>query len=301
MSFPMATYSNLEARTGEGMEAKHTDHDSSEMDGPQFDTEDLILLNEARHDPKKILTTRPIPLGYLSVACIIANRMIGTGIFRTPSTVMLGTSSVGVSLIFWVIGAIVSLAGILVYTEFGLTIPRYTFDMTKESVPRSGGEKNYLEYLLKRPKYLATCLYGVAFILLGNMAGNGVSFAEHFLLACGVDATNGTVRGMAIGVVTFACLIHGLSRKAGIVVNNTFGIIKVLMLLMVFIVGMLSAAGVFALKPAKQNLSTSQTFRDASTDSYGYSAAFLAIIFAFGGFNQANYVWSRSPSCGGSC
>jgi hypothetical protein len=52
-------------------------HDSLDDDGPQFDQEDLILIGEARQDPNKVLTTRPIPLGYVSVACIIANRMIG--------------------------------------------------------------------------------------------------------------------------------------------------------------------------------------------------------------------------------
>jgi hypothetical protein len=59
---------------------------------------------------------------------------------------MQGTDSVGYALVFWVIGAIVSMAGVLVYTEFGLTVPRLKIEgqEVKESVPRNGGEKNYV-------------------------------------------------------------------------------------------------------------------------------------------------------------
>jgi hypothetical protein len=59
---------------------------------------------------------------------------------------MQGTSSVGLSLIFWVLGAVVAIAGALVFSEFGLTVPRIQIEGQgeKESVPRNGGEKNYV-------------------------------------------------------------------------------------------------------------------------------------------------------------
>jgi hypothetical protein len=59
---------------------------------------------------------------------------------------MQGTDSVGYALIFWVIGAIVAMAGVLVYTEFGLSVPRLLIEgqETRRSVPRNGGEKNYV-------------------------------------------------------------------------------------------------------------------------------------------------------------
>ena len=59
---------------------------------------------------------------------------------------MQGIDSVGYALIFWVIGAIAAMAGVLVYTEFGLTVPRLKIEgqEVKESVPRNGGEKNYV-------------------------------------------------------------------------------------------------------------------------------------------------------------
>ena len=70
--------------------------------------------------------------------------MAGTGIFNSPGTVIRGTQSVGVTLLFWLLGAINAVAVTLLYIEFGLTIPRYEIRGTKVSVPRNGGELNYV-------------------------------------------------------------------------------------------------------------------------------------------------------------
>jgi len=61
---------------------------------------------------------------------------------------MQGTNSVGGSMIFWVLGALITMAGVLVFAEFGLTVPRMRVDGQdeKESVPRNGGEKNYVRF-----------------------------------------------------------------------------------------------------------------------------------------------------------
>lgn len=45
---------------------------------------------------------------------------------------------------WWALGAVSAIAGILVYMELGLTIPLYKFGDTEISVPRSGGELNYV-------------------------------------------------------------------------------------------------------------------------------------------------------------
>jgi L-asparagine transporter-like permease len=123
------------------------------------------------------------------------------------------------------------------------------------------------------------------------MAGNGIAFAEYFLAAIGAETSNNAVRGVAVGIATLACLLHGIWRKGGIYLNNFFGIIKILILVMIFVVGVCAAAGVFTAKAiAKDNLNVHHSFSNSAAGSYGYSEAFLGIIFAFGGFNQANYV-----------
>ncbi|OAP58286.1 hypothetical protein AYL99_07376 [Fonsecaea erecta] len=270
------------------------ENDDAVDDRPMFTAEELEKIAQARQQPNSVVTTRPPSLGYTSIACIIVNRMVGTGIFRTPTTVAHGTHSVGYSLVFWAAGAIVAVAGVLVFAEFGMTVPRLPVEdeTEKQSVPRNGGEKNYLEYMVKRPLYLATCIYGIPFICLGTAAGNAIIFAENIMLASGKEAMNGSVRGIAIGVVTFACLLHAISRTGGVWLNNFFGTVKFLMLLVLFVLGVVYAGGGLGGndETAADNLSVHHSFAGAATSSYGYAEAFLGIIFAIGGFNQANYV-----------
>jgi hypothetical protein len=69
----------------------------------------------------------------------------GSGIFVNPGEVLIGTNSYGISILLWTIGGIVAMCGLLVWLEFGLSIPRQIVASGEErSVPRSGGEKNYV-------------------------------------------------------------------------------------------------------------------------------------------------------------
>jgi amino acid transporter len=209
---------------------------------------------------------------------------------------MLYTGSVGVTLVFWLLGSIATLAGTFVFIEYGLTIPRWALSSsdTKIFTPRSGGEFNYLNYLIKSPKFLASCIYGVTFVLIGNAAANALSFASHLVSVSGhYDAIDGTpsrkvsniVRGVAIGTMTAVCLLHGIWRRAGIAVNNVFALFKLLMLLMIIILGFMSIGGkVFHTpSPAADNLSPNNSFKNAQGSAYGYAEAYLAIVFTFGG------------------
>lgn len=57
---------------------------------------------------------------------------------------MRGTQSTGASLLFWVAGIIYCLCGMHVYIEYGLNVPRYVINGIEQSVPRSGGDLNYV-------------------------------------------------------------------------------------------------------------------------------------------------------------
>ncbi|KAH7057266.1 amino acid permease-domain-containing protein [Macrophomina phaseolina] len=263
-----------------------------------LDLEDRLYL-EAQKDPKRIANTfsrGPQRLGFWSIVCIIINRMMGSGIFKTPTTLMNGTQSVGVSLLFWFCGALATLAGAMVFIEFGLTTPIYLIDGRKEAVPRNGGELNYLRFLFRRPKYFITCVYGLLFIIIGNMAGNSIAFGNYILLAAGQENPNkGAVRGIALGVITFTCLLHGMWRKGGIWLNNIFAVLKVATLVFIIIVGFCALGGTFGEKAnnAKTNYAIDQSFSSTSNSSYGYAEGFLAVIFAYTGFSQSNYVLSE--------
>ena len=74
-------------------------------------------------------------LGVLGAIGLIFNRMVGTGIFATTSTIYVLSGSVGLSLILWLVGSCIAVAGMYVYMEFG------------SAISKNGGEKNYLEYV----------------------------------------------------------------------------------------------------------------------------------------------------------
>ena len=83
----------------------------------------------------------------LTSPCASVGRIIGTGIFSTPSSILSSVNSVGASLMLWVLGFVLSFCGLFVWLEFGTMIPC------------SGGEKVYLEAVYKETKFLATDIF----------------------------------------------------------------------------------------------------------------------------------------------
>jgi amino acid permease len=123
------------------------------------------------------------------------------------------------------------------------------------------------------------------------MAGNCLSFGIRTLEAADAPVTNSAVRGLAVGAATLACLIHAFSRRGGIWLGNVFALIKVLMLLLIIITGICAWAGAFDTRNyATENMAVENAFSNPSDDSYGFAKAFLAVIFAWSGFDQPNYV-----------
>jgi hypothetical protein len=63
----------------------------------------------------------------------------------SASVIAQNTRSLGLSIIYWVAGSIVALAGTYLYVELGLTIPRFSWRNGLEiCTPRNGGELNYV-------------------------------------------------------------------------------------------------------------------------------------------------------------
>ncbi len=166
-------------------------------------------------------------------------------------------------------------------------------------------DPSQLKYVYHKPAYrpdtllFIASLFGIAFIILGNMAGNAISFGVRILEASNTEVTNGAVRGIAIAASLIACFIHTFSRKGGILLSSLFAIIKICMLLFIIVTAICYGTGKFPNIPGRaidrdetlsQNLAPSHAFSESSSSANGYAQAFLAIIFAFGGFEQPNYV-----------
>lgn len=230
----------------------------------------------------------PIPekqkLGYISTAALIINKMIGTGIFSKPSAILKLTGSKGGALFLWTTGGVMTLTGLFVYLEFGVTLPF------------NGGELVYLDEAYPRPRYFASCMFAVFFVLLGNTAANTIAFAKGMLMAFDPDNEKPDYRlqrFVALVCITFICLIHLFSRKMGIFMNNALAAYKVGLLLFVVISGFvcLGGGGVGSRGDAPYG---AENLRDAfsggSKEPYDYASAMLHVLYAYGGWENANYV-----------
>lgn len=79
--------------------------------------EEDSLLRELKHSQDKPKLKKQLTL-FNSVTSVIGC-IVGSGIFITPTTVLMYSGSFGISLIFWCIGGIIAAAGGLVFVELG--------------------------------------------------------------------------------------------------------------------------------------------------------------------------------------
>jgi amino acid transporter len=166
-------------------------------------------------------------LNWQSAFIIVISRVIGSGIFATPGAIFRAVGSPGLSLLLWVVGSVVAACGLSVALEYG------------SMLPRSGGQKVYLEFTYRRPRFLASTLVAVNTVLLGFTASNCVVFAQYALFAFGKEeASDLTRKGLAVGLLTMLTIIHGVFPKTGVRIQNWLGWVKVGVVLLMVLSGL---------------------------------------------------------------
>ncbi|CAD6893550.1 unnamed protein product [Tilletia controversa] len=212
-------------------------------------------------------------LGLFSTTMLITSRIIGTGIFSTPASIVSGVGSVGAALCLWALGALLAFAGLCVYLEFATMFPR------------SGGEKVYLEAVYRKPKMLATVFFSTQAILLGFTAQGCIIFATNLVAAADRKATEWEQRGIAIAVITFVTIVHGLLPNTGVRLMNALSVIKIILLLVVCVTGWVVLGGGTRIQDPKA------AFRDAFAGSsqapYNYATALFKVINSYAGWSNA--------------
>ncbi|EMD32234.1 hypothetical protein CERSUDRAFT_118872 [Gelatoporia subvermispora B] len=215
-------------------------------------------------------------LGVFTCTLLIVGRIIGTGIFSTPSSILNSVGSVGASLMLWVLGFVLSFCGLFIWLELGTMFPR------------SGGEKVYLEAIYKKPRHLATVLYAANSIVLGFTVSGCVVFASNILVAAGVEATRWNERGIALGVIFFVTILHGLVPKVGVLIMNGLSLFKVVLLLFVVVTGWVVLGGNTRVKDPHAMFRNA--FAGSSHSSFDYATATYKVLSAYSGWSNVNYV-----------
>ncbi|ODN78785.1 hypothetical protein L202_04340 [Cryptococcus amylolentus CBS 6039] len=213
-------------------------------------------------------------LGLISATFLMVNRMVGTGVFATTSTILDQSGSVGMSLLYWVIGAVIAATGYSVYAEFAT------------SIPRNGGELNYLQHVYKKPKYLVACIYGAQALLLGQAAGNAYTSGRYFLRAGGITDNEWGSRGIGVAVLITALVIHGTLLKWGLRFLNIVGFFKIVILLLISFAGFGALAGHTKIDPPHN---FDNAFDGTRSDIFGIAACIYNACWSYVGYSNLMY------------
>jgi len=142
-------------------------------------------------------------------------------------------------------------------------------------------------------------MYGIPFILLGNLAGNSLALGRYVMLAAGysnaageLTASNGSIVGIAIGALTLIMLVHMSSRRGGLILNDAFAIFKVLLLVAIIVIGFVFRAGGLPHtdKIGGENFNSKTSFTERAKDVSSYTQSLLLVMYSFSGYEQPFYV-----------
>ncbi|KAL0932550.1 methionine permease [Colletotrichum truncatum] len=221
-------------------------------------------------------------LTWQSAYILVISRVIGSGIFATPGSILRSVGSPGLSLVLWLVGALIAACGLMVSLEFG------------SMLPRSGGDKVYLEFTYRRPRFLASTLIAVHVVLLGFTASNCIVFSEYVLFAFGGDNPSDFMRkGLAVGLLTIVTLVHGCIPHVGIKIQNFLGWIKVSLVVFMIFCGFY----VVLAQPSTESIHTTlpsiswQNLWEGSNWNWGIiSTSLFKVFYSYAGLDNANLV-----------
>ena len=207
-------------------------------------------------------------LGPFDATMIVIGGIIGSGIFINPYLVARQLDSTGLVLLAWVAGGAIALAGAFAYAELG------------QRLPRAGGQYVYLSEAWHP---LVGFLYGWALLFMietGAMAAVAITFAQYASRMTG--GTGADPQLIAVAAIVVLSVINYVGVKPGSQVLNVFVILKV---------AAIGALILFAWSgPAAPGWMTAVRIDDTPSTALTFGVALIPILFAYGGWQNANYV-----------
>ncbi|KAF4151528.1 hypothetical protein CNMCM6936_009422 [Aspergillus lentulus] len=230
---------------------------------------------EASGAPVEVNSPLGYSVGWITVVFLNLSKMIGTGVFSTPSTVLKGAGSVGLALIYWVIGFFMAGSSLAVYLEFSSYFPS-----------RSGSEVVYLEQAYPRPKYFLPTVFAMQSVLFSFSSSNAIVLAQYLFRLAEAQPTPWKLKGVAVASYTVAVLVLAFNTKWSLRFANAIGFVKLVTLIFIGITGLVVLGGHTKIEDPKAN------FRDAfagssSASVYGATNALVKVAFSYAGFENA--------------
>ncbi|KIW44415.1 uncharacterized protein PV06_02887 [Exophiala oligosperma] len=222
-------------------------------------------------------------IGWASAYVLVISRVIGSGIFAMPGTIVQNVGSPGLALSLWIVGALVAWAGLAIDMEYGCMLPR------------SGGIKVYLEYTYRKPRFLTSTLVAVQAVLLGFTASNCIVFAKYVLFAAGIEPGDLNTKLLAVGLLTWITIVHGCFYKTGIWIQNILGWVKIVLIVFMILTGVFVI--IFRPETSQNESSGITTITDWNDlwagsvwDFNTLSTACFKIFYSYAGLSNVNNV-----------
>ncbi|XP_034950841.1 b(0,+)-type amino acid transporter 1 isoform X1 [Chelonus insularis] len=216
-------------------------------------------------------------VGLVSGVALIVGTMIGSGIFVSPTGLLIRTGSVGLSFLVWTACGVLSLCGALAYAELG------TMNTS------SGAEYAYFMDAFGAPPAFLFSWVSTLVLKPSQMAIICLSFAQYAVEAFAEECEppEHLVKLVALLAITVILLINCYSVNLATGVQNTFTAAKLIAILVVIAGGSWSLA-----KGNTQHLQGAFKMLDGS-DSINIgrlATAFYTGLWAYDGWNNLNYV-----------
>ncbi|KAM0251463.1 hypothetical protein ACHAQJ_008171 [Trichoderma viride] len=194
-------------------------------------------------------------------------------LLNVTSTILAGTGSIGLSLIWWALGFLTSITAFAVYLEFTAYFPS-----------RSGAEVVYLEQAYPRPRWLMSTAFAFQTVILSFSSGNSYVLAEYLFKMTDHSPTDWQLKAVAVAGYTVAVLAVILHNKFAYAFANAVGFIKIATLLFISITGFVVLGGHTRIQNPTANFHNS--FEGKAT-AYGTTNGLYKIIFSYAGFENA--------------
>ncbi|KAG0707713.1 L-methionine transporter [Suillus ampliporus] len=221
---------------------------------------------------------------------LIVGSQIGSGIFSSPGVVVANTQSVGASLVVWLVSGLLAWTGASSFAELG------------SSIPLNGGAQAYLAYAYGP---LVSYLFAWTAISALKPGGNAVIsliFAEYLnrLIWHAArdevspdDIPQWAIKLTAVAAVLIVVIICAATRNLGTRAAVVLTTVKIAALVFVIVLGMVQLIRGKASESFSQPL-----FDDSSHSPSAYSLALYSGLWAFDGWDQANYVGGEMKNAG---
>jgi basic amino acid/polyamine antiporter, APA family len=207
-------------------------------------------------------------IGVFSAVCIVVANMIGTGVFTSLGFQLSAIRDPFAVLMLWLVGAVVALAGALVYGELGAVMPR------------SGGEYHYLSKI-----------YHPAVGFMSGWVSITVGFAAPVALSCMAFGSyfNRAVPGippqaLAVSILVLITAIHCLGLRGGVLFQDVFTVLKIGLILFFVVFGFWAVRH----SPAVSFAPSAASFPGILSSAFAVSLVYVS--YSYSGWNAASYV-----------